>query len=141
MLQIRMLGKFEALLDGQVIAGLGPQLRRLLARLCLEGNRTIEHARLLRDLWPDSESGDVVRKSLLRLWSLLGSEERRLKAENATASFDLNGLDIDLKTFSEQIDQGTPEAIASAVKLYKGMLLEDWEDPWIVETREDYEVS
>jgi DNA-binding SARP family transcriptional activator len=71
MLQIRMLGKFEALLDGQPIAWLWPQLRRLLARLCLEGCRTIEYGRLLRDLWPESESGDVVRKSLQRLRSLL----------------------------------------------------------------------
>src|SRR6266700_1937148 len=98
-----MLGRFEARHEGQPILGLGPQLRRLLARLCLDGSHTLEQGRLLRDLWPESETPDAVRKSLQRLRALLGNEEWRLKTENASASFETAGVELDTSAFSSAI--------------------------------------
>jgi|SRR5579871_4332724 len=141
MLQIRLLGNFEAFLDGKPLPGLGPQLRRLLALLTLEAGHPMETGRLLHAIWPDSDTPDVARKSLQRLRESLGTEADRLKVESRMVCFEARGAQIDVLEFQALVEQGDAEALEQAVRLYRGSLLKEWEAEWITTAREDLEIS
>lgn len=141
MLQIRLLGGLEASLDGMPLPSLGPQLCRLLALLTLESNRPVETSRLWQTVWPESRTDDVVRQSLKRLREALGPEAGRLQVESGRVCFDLQGAQVDIVEFAALVEQGRPDSLEQAVKLYRGGLLPNWNAEWITAAREDLEVS
>ena len=141
MLQIRLMGSFEAFLDGKPLPGLGPQLRRLLALLTLEAGHPVDTSRLWQSLWPDSDTPSIVHKSVQRLRDALGPEADRLKVESGMVCFEGRGAQLDMLEFRALVEQDHIEALEQAVRLYRGSLLKEWEEAWIVAAREDLEIS
>src|SRR5689334_22460576 len=131
MLSIRLLHSFEATIAGESLYGLGPQLRRFLAYLALEANHQVELTKVWQDLWPESDTSDVVRQSRHRLREALRSEAHRLQWGTGSICFDLTDTQVDVHIFERLIAEGLEmndlTKLAEAVKLYRGELLADWE--------------
>ena len=142
MLRICLLGDLAVTRDGKPLDHLGPQQRRLLARLTLTAGKPLESERLRSELWPESDL-DTVRHSLRRLREILGAEDgHRLTWEKGIVCLNLKGVSVDIYEFTVLVKQNTPEALDAALQLYRGDLLKDWNDPWIeAEVRDDLKIS
>jgi DNA-binding SARP family transcriptional activator len=137
MLEIRLLGGFEALRDGRSLPNLGPQLSRLLAYLTLHAQHVIELGRLWELFWPDSEKINAVHQSLWRVRTALGPEGGRLTLDTGKVCLDLRNAQVDVIEFTELLQQDDTAALERALALYRGPLLDDWEETWITARRED----
>ncbi len=138
MLTLRLLGGFEALVDG-VTAKVAPAPARLLCRLATDANRTIPRSRIWQDLWPDSDASDVVNVNLRRLrHDLLRTEGDRLKVDNISVRLDLTDADVDFLRFQRLVSSGSIPELEEAVRLYRGdFLLRFCEEGWLLDLRDE----
>jgi len=139
-LSLRLLGPLDARLGGQPLAR--PRSRtslRLLAFLVLRSGRPLDRGWLAETLWPDSTEQQAhynLRRNLTDLRRLLGPESARLFAPGPRQlQLDAAGLDCDLLQFDEALARGGEEDLAAAVALYRGPLLEGWNDDWVLPER------
>lgn len=138
LLTIELFGSFHALKDGELL----PDLRlnganRLLVLLLLNPDRPLQNIWLAEMLWTDTESLDSLRQSIRRLREALGEESWRVKTAANTVWFDTIGANVDVISFDQSINRGDIASIQTAVKLYKGSLLKDWDDTWVRPEREE----
>jgi DNA-binding SARP family transcriptional activator len=128
-LSISLFGTFEVRLSGRSL----PRLRTrkgqwLLALLTLRHGRDVERTWLAGTLWPDSPDSLALanlRTSLKDLRRVLGAEAGRLRSTKPHfLCLDLNGAAVDVVAFDAAIARGDPSALAEAVSLYRGPLLE-----------------
>jgi DNA-binding SARP family transcriptional activator len=144
MLTLRFLGGFEVLVDGSP-ARCTPAPGRLLCRLALDANRPVARNRLWQDLWPDSDTPDVVDINLRRLRKdVLGAEADRLSIENATITLNLEGAEVDFLRFRALAQDGSNTGLEACVQLYRGELLwryldEDWASDLRDELKTEFE--
>ena len=120
---------------------------RLLAYLTLHAGRPVSSWELAKRFWPAEAQGSLdgqgdfpsVRQALRSLRQALGADANRLtRPSRATVRLDLAGAEADLLTFDRLVRSGatpTPQADADAVALYRGPLLEGWQETWVVEAR------
>jgi class 3 adenylate cyclase/DNA-binding SARP family transcriptional activator len=141
-LHLRLFGPLEVRLNG-VPARSGRRSRKgewLLALLIFRHGRDVERAWLAGLLWPDrptSEALALLRRELTDLRHALGPEGGRLHSPAARMlCLDLAGADVDLLAFDEAIERGAPEALAAAVRLYRGPLLEGCAEEWVFQERQ-----
>jgi predicted ATPase/DNA-binding SARP family transcriptional activator len=137
---ICLFGPFSILVNGVPL----PRLRwrkqeALLALLTLRHDRPVERAWLAALLWPeaaDSQGLATLRRYLTGLRRALAPEASRLSSPtSATLTLDLTGTVVDLIAFDTAIERGDRKALARAVSLYRGPLLEEWTDDWLQEER------
>src|SRR4249919_2981319 len=149
-LEVRMLGRFEVLRDGQplVFSRKAPKktLALLKAMVALGGRAVSEH-RLLDALWP-GEEGDAAERALdstlLRLRGLLG-DPAAIVQQGGKLSFNQERVWVDVFAFEQAIvsadeQRNTPlegAFLSRAIELYQGSFLaEDGGEAWPVATRE-----
>ncbi|MCW3054408.1 MAG: hypothetical protein JWN14_3578 [Chthonomonadales bacterium] len=148
-LKIQLFGPFLAQRDGVPLPGL--HLRegeRLLAYLTLLAGEPVTSRELAQRFWPFEAQGTLVgqgdfpnvRQALRFLRQALGPDAFRLKRpERSSILLDLEGVDADVLHFDHLMHQEGEDrerAWEEAVTLYRGPLLTDWTDAWVVEPRE-----
>jgi DNA-binding SARP family transcriptional activator len=135
-LTIRLLGPFQ-------LAPLSEKCSRkgqwAIALLTLRHGREVERAWLAGTLWPDADEEQALynlRRELTRLRRALGAEAHRIVTPTPrTIRLELDGAEVDLLAF-EAGGGGDDAALARAVELYRGPLLEGCAEEWVVEERE-----
>jgi non-specific serine/threonine protein kinase len=140
-LNIRLLGPFEVTVNG------GPMPRPrsragqwLLALLALRHDRLTERAWVAALLWPESSHEQALfnlRRNLTDLRQALGAEANRLQSPTArTLRLDLSGAVCDVIAFDAAVQRGDSASLQEAVALYRGPLLEECSEEWLILERE-----
>jgi predicted ATPase/DNA-binding SARP family transcriptional activator len=151
-LELRLFGTFEARVQGEPL----PPLRYrkelwLLALLALHHDRDVSRDWLASTFWPDNEESQArfyLRKSLSNLRNALGAEGVRLLSPTPrTLRLDLSNAFCDVRAFDNAIKQKDEggrmkdekkgiHPLREAVALYRGPLLMDCSDEWVIAERE-----
>ncbi len=136
-----MFGPMDVRIDGEPIAPLRSRKGYwLLALLVLRQGAEVSRNWLAGTLWPDSSEERAhasLRQSLTNLRSTLGGHSARLRSPTpGTLCFDLEGLEADVAQFDACLARGGRSALETAVRLYRGPLLEGCTEEWIVRERE-----
>ncbi len=128
-LRLRLLGGFQVCgAAGETIAIPGTKAALLLAYLALQPGKALPRESLVRLLW--SDRGESQGRGSLRqaVWALRQAfkkiEPPPLIIEGETLTLDPAAVETDVITFRELISQGSPEALRSALALYRGEILE-----------------
>jgi DNA-binding SARP family transcriptional activator len=151
--EVRTLGRFEVLRDGQPLAFSRKVPRKTLALLkavIALGGRSVSEQRLLDALWPDEE-GDAGARALdatvLRLRTLLG-DPGAIVQRGGRVSLDKDKVWVDVFAFDQALAAADAAAhrhdpaaeaqpLQRALELYGGAFLaEDEGEAWPVATRE-----
>src|SRR5579862_2206647 len=139
MLETLLLGAFEARLDGVPLTELSSRkANRLLALLTLERGRRVQRQWLGTAL---DMSFDALRKSEGVVRECLGDDSRRLIIERSTVTFDTAGLAVDVFEFDRLAGRTDIPSLKLASAMYRGGLLKDWDDTWLLEAREELKES
>lgn len=139
MLEIELLGTFEAKRDGVPIDGLkSRRANRLLALLVLESNRSV-HRQWIEMVLETTYDGLRQAESALR--SALGDEKWRIKASNNSLFLDVTDVHVDVLEFEQLIAKQDKDSLQKAIRIYRGGLLKDWDGAWIVSRREELQES
>src|SRR5439155_24747053 len=111
----------------------------LLALLALRRGRDVDREWIAGTLWPDCDEPHgrhSLRMTLCDLRNALGPEAWRLTSdEPRTLRLELNGLRVDALEFDAAMERGDPASLESAVRSYRGPLLEDCPEEWALEGR------
>src|SRR5262249_26528304 len=111
----------------------------LLALLALRAPREVERNWLAAILWPDcrdAEGRHSLRQAIYDLRVALGREACRLANAGPRAlRLDLAGASVDVLTFDAAVARADAASLAEAVQLYRGPLLEDCAEEWVLEER------
>jgi DNA-binding SARP family transcriptional activator len=125
-LSLMLFGGFRAEVDGRPIA-LPKKARALLAYLALSPGPH-SRTRLAALLWGasgDEQARNSLRQALYLIRRALAERRLDLLGHDAdTVTLDLRALDVDALAFCRLAAQGSDDACASAVELYRGPLLE-----------------
>ncbi len=117
---------------------------RVLAYLALEQGAPVSYRTLARLYWPyeiddsDPDGGDFknTRQAIYTLRKALGPDAGRLETRGkGVVSFNLEGADVDFLEFDRLAQQEDRAVWAHALALYRGPLLEDWNDKWAIDAR------
>ena len=144
-LEFQLLGGCNILVHGRPLPP--PRYRKewwLLALLVLRHDRESSRDALAEAFWPDSDGSRALlylRRSLTNLRHALGPEAARLLSPSPrTLRFDLSGASADVVEFDQALRKTasrmpSEEALARAVALYRGPLLPDCADEWVLPER------
>lgn len=136
-LTINLFGPFSVQLNGQPL----PHVRSrkghwLLALLILRHPAPVERSWVAGTLWDWDENKDPMgnlRMSLKELRRALGPERARLLSPTShTLALDLEGAHVDVLAFDAAIARGDPASLEKAAALYRGPLLEDCTEEWVL---------
>jgi predicted ATPase/DNA-binding SARP family transcriptional activator len=140
-LSLCLFGAFEARVHGAPL----PHLRSrkgqwLLALLALHRGEPLDRAWLAGTLWPDSSEPQALhnlRMSLTDLRRALGPEADRLRSPTPrTLALDLTEAVVDLLAFDQRMAVGDVPSLEQAAALYRGLLLEECVEEWVVQERQ-----
>lgn len=153
-LVINLFGEYQALLDGRSLQKLRRgDADRLLALLILRREREneIERTALAANLWPSHRNpSNTLVKSLKNLEAALGREAFRVQRSHTHIHFDVSGAVIDVVEFDEAIRRNDSESFKRAVTIYfargeggllQNLSVDDAEDNWLSEEREDHLIA
>ncbi|HLK57789.1 MAG TPA: AAA-like domain-containing protein, partial [Chthonomonadaceae bacterium] len=140
-LEIRLFGPPDVRVDGKPLMGLHSRKGySLLALLVLRQDREVTREWLSGTLWPESTQSRAfynLRENLTDLRRALGREATRLQAPTRqTLVLDLNGVWVDVLEFDSTLRQGDPDALTQATALYRGPLMEGYNDEWVSPERQ-----
>lgn len=130
---VRLFGSFEVSVEGLPL----PRLRSrkgqlLLIMLLLHPDSEVTREWLAERLWSDSPEAQrlaSLRQSLHDLRSALGSQAFRLESPTPkTLRFQTIGAFVDALQFERFCRQGTLDAEREALALYRGSLLQEWQE-------------
>jgi DNA-binding SARP family transcriptional activator/tetratricopeptide (TPR) repeat protein len=143
-LEVRLLGDFDARLEGEVIPGLtSPRLQSLLGYLIVHRGRPVGRQKLAFLFWPDSTEKQArtnLRQALHHLRRALGDADRYLRMDHRSVQWrDDGGADVDVVQFERSAEAGLHDddegALAAAADLYRGDLLGSCYDDWLAGER------
>lgn len=156
-MQIRLLGEFSVIDNGTPVEGLQhARLQSLLAYLIVHHEAPQSRARIAFTLWPDhtdKQAQTNLRNTLFRLRRalpdadayLIGTREILGWRQDAPAEVDLLYFDNALTAAEEAEstrDKGREgRALEQAVASYRGDLLPDLYDEWVLAARDGYRVD
>jgi predicted ATPase/class 3 adenylate cyclase/DNA-binding SARP family transcriptional activator len=137
---LRLFGPFEALVGDDPLPALHSRKGQwLLALLVLRGPN-LDRSWLAGTLWPESSETvglKNLRNCLNDLRRALGPQASRLRSPTPRSlSLDLEDAAVDLSAFDEAVAQGEEAALARAIGLYRGPLLEGCVEAWVLPERE-----
>ena len=138
MLEIQVIGELEVRLAGaKVELPAGRRVRALLGWLVVHPGRH-PRSRLAGQFWPDvpeASSRASLRSAIWALRSALGPDFAPcLATDRDTVTLTADGLWVDLREVRRLIALGQP---AAALDLCRGDLLQELDDDWVVEAREE----
>jgi DNA-binding SARP family transcriptional activator len=137
--EFRVLGPVEAVVDGRSVPLPAAKPRALLAVLLLSRNRVVPVAKLVQDLWSD-EPPETATKALQvyvsHLRKAIGANRVRTKAPGYSLLVEEGELDLDVfealvRDGRERLASGDPEAATELL----GRALELWRGPAFAEFR------
>ena len=146
-LKVTLLGGFEArLTSGATVSLPTKKAQALLAYLGMRPGQSHPRDKLAALLWGEQSASLArggLRHALVALRRTLpGAPSPTVRADHQTLALDPDGVDIDVVTFERLVAEGSPEALAHAVELYRGDLLlgfsvnEPLFEEWLVAERE-----
>ena len=140
-LALRLFGPFDVQVDGRALPRLRSQKGQwLLGLLILRHDQSLERTWLAGLLWPDSTESQALanlRLSLTDLRKALGVQAKHLQAPTPrTLRFALAGAWADVAVFDAAVQQEGAGALATAVAVYRGALLEGCEEEWLTPERQ-----
>ena len=144
MLEVRLLGKFEARVDGQPVEIPLRAAQSLLAYLMLDAGTPHRREQLAGLFWPDmpdSRAKSNLRQTLSRLRKAIG--EKYLVANDLTIAFDATAdYWLDVQVLARKVEAHTATAdLIEAVSVYGGELLPGFYDEWALLERERLQVA
>jgi TolB-like protein/DNA-binding SARP family transcriptional activator len=127
--ELTFFGGFEVrLAAGDILELPGQKDRALFAILALQPGVTHSRDKLASLLWSDrgeQQARDSLKHSLTRLRQCLKTvTPPPIVADRQSVRFDPAAINIDVATFQQFLNIGTPEALEQATALYRGELLE-----------------
>jgi predicted ATPase/DNA-binding SARP family transcriptional activator/TolA-binding protein len=144
-LSIKLFGSLEAALDGNPLPGLHlREGRRLLSFLVMQHEEDVPYQAIARIFWPAEAhftTGQLsqyhnTRQAIYSLRLALGSEAPRLvRTGRGVLRLELFGAEIDVIAFDQRVGSNDVGAWLEAFTLYRGPLLADWSDAWLIEPR------
>lgn len=138
MLSIRMLGPFEVIADGEVLAVGGGRARSLLAILALSPGRAISSEALVERCWgeqPPSDPKASLHAAVRRLRVLLG--DQTIRTTEYGYLLDIEPEDVDAVAFSrslESVGEIPRERLEAALALWDGEPFAGDFCDWLVQT-------
>lgn len=152
-LQVRFLGESQFIYDGEVVTGLHTKrMRSLLGYLFLHAGQQLAATHLAFLYWPDSSEKQAktnLRRLFYNLRQAFPESERFLSRQDHTVLWRTDApYTLDVANFKDAIDAVRSPAIAkndaetcaqleAAIALYRGDLLPDCYDDWILPLREE----
>ena len=147
LLEIGLLGGFHLTSASGTTATLGTSRpEKLLAYLLLRNGTPQPRRRLAFLFWPDSAEGQAqtnLRRELHRLRRLLPQTEGLILVEDhllglrpGAASSDVERFDREIDTARRRGGEAELEGLRRAVEIYRGELLPEFYDDWVLEERE-----
>jgi DNA-binding SARP family transcriptional activator len=145
-LEIRLFRTCEVQVEGQPL----PPLRSrkgllLIAMLTLRHGREVDREFLASILWTDSMQAQAfynLRQTLVGVRRALGPQADRIMTPSPrTVQLDLGGAYADVLEFDRAIRQGDEAALETAIDLYRGPLMADLEDEWLIDPRETRQMA
>ncbi len=135
--RVSLLDRFEVSVGGRVVA-VPPLSQRVLAFLALE-RRPVRRHRLAGALWPDTTDARASASLRTALWRL--GEHRGALLESNDVGIDLRpGVEVDIRRMegAASLLKGPLPAPDEALDLtlYRGALLPDWWEDWVLFERE-----
>jgi DNA-binding SARP family transcriptional activator len=138
MLEIRVIGELEVQLAGtKAELPASRRVRALLGWLAVHPGRH-SRSRVAGQFWPDvldASARASLRSAIWALRSALGPDfGSYLATDRDTVTLAADGLWVDLQDVRRLIAQGQPRA---ALDLCRGDLLQELDDDWVIEAREE----
>ncbi len=142
MLQVRLLGRFEIVLNEQNVDIPSRPSQSLLAFLLLNPNKPLRRERLAGMFWPDASEANArsnLRHALWRIRKALekDGEPAYMQADDLEVTFQLQAgdwLDVEILVSSSPTNQ--VETLQRQVQVYQGELLPGFYDEWITLERQ-----
>lgn len=135
MLEVHLLGNFEAKLDGEPIEIPSRPAQSLLAYLILNAHKSYRREKLAGLLWPDSDETSARSNLRHALWRLRRSVGREFfLADKVALGFNPQSdyrLDADILQ-SSVVETASVEALIQIVSVYEGKLLPGFYDEWVM---------
>ena len=134
-LELDLLGGFQARAAGVSVDVPSRKERALLAVLALAPGQRHSRDKLAGLLWSDrgdKQARDSLKSAISRIKEAFGSlNPPPIVSERECVSLDREKVAVDVAVFERLIGEGTPEAIAQAITVYRGDLLDglDVRDP------------
>ena len=145
MLTLTLFGSFQVRQGDIPLSGLHRREGgRVLAYLALEQGASVSYRTLARHFWPyeiddaDPERGNFknTRQAIYALRQLLGPDAARLETRGkGVVALDMDGATVDFLEFDRLVQQNDAADWERAVTLYRGPLLEDWNEKWVTDAR------
>ena len=145
-LHLVLLGGFQARAAGREIDVPGRKERALLAFLAIPVGEPRSRDKLAGLLWSDrgdSQARDSLKQAIFKLRkSLDGVQPPPLVADREFVSLERAAVAVDVAEFEKLIGEGTMEALARAMALYRGDLLDGLDlrdaafDEWLLMERQ-----
>jgi DNA-binding SARP family transcriptional activator/pimeloyl-ACP methyl ester carboxylesterase len=136
-LSLSLLGGFQARLEpGSALTFRTRKARALLAYLVLHPDRVHRRESLAAMFWgemPDPQARGSLRHALYELRTALATVPGALRIDGHGVAVDAGVVDLDVMAFTQGLAEGTPDALAQAMALYRGELLAGLsvkEEPW-----------
>jgi DNA-binding SARP family transcriptional activator/pimeloyl-ACP methyl ester carboxylesterase len=143
---LSLLGGFQARLEpGPPLSLRTKKAQALLAYLALNPDRTHRRESLAAVFWgdrPDEHARASLRHALYELRKALAPVPTVLRTCGDIVTVDGANIDLDVAVFTRLLGEGTSEALARAMTLYRGDLLAGLsvdEEPWETWLREERE--
>jgi DNA-binding SARP family transcriptional activator/TolB-like protein len=129
-LKLRLLGRFRAdSATGAPLTIASKKGQALLAFLALSAGQSHHRDRLAMLLWsdrPDDRARHSLRQCVLTVRKGLGdAADAALLADDDGLSLDPAAVEVDALVFARLVEEGSRDALARALALYQGDLLED----------------
>lgn len=141
-IEIQLLGPFDVRLGAAALPPLRSRKgQHLLALLALRQPREVQREWLAANLWPESDLENAyynLRRTLVGLRSVFGPARDCLQSptpHSLCLAYD-DRIQVDIQTFDTLIRKGDLKSLQEAVELYRGPLLEDWSEEWVLVERE-----
>lgn len=145
MLTLTLFGPLQARQGDMPLPGLNRREgSRILAYLALEQGAPVSYRTLARIFWPydvangNPDGGDFTntRQAIYSLRKSLGPDADRLESRGkGIVALNLEGADVDFLEFNRLVQQESPASWECAVSLYRGPLLEGWNEKWVLHAR------
>jgi DNA-binding SARP family transcriptional activator len=124
---LRLLGGFTLQLHTRPRALPARKAQALLAYLAVRAGRTHAREALTGLLWSDvgeRQARQSLRQALVRVRRTLAGSRGALVIQGNTVALDPAALELDVAAFERLVRRGTPDALESAVALYRGPFLD-----------------